>query len=142
MDIRQYMLLTERAIAGAFVANGLYVHVCGNVQGPHTLTFGLRLYEPTQKNITKALGLSGALEAAISDGPARIYTDRGMILVETPSPVPVVVDGTTLKGQGYAVPLGMTSRQAVTGVDFLANPHLLLVVPTNRGKTTPARLLA
>lgn len=141
-DIRQTMALTERAIAGVFVTHGLYVHLCGNVQGPHTLTFGLRLYEPTQKNITKALGLSAALEAAIADSPARVFTDRGMILVETPSPTPVVVDGTRLKGQGYAVPLGMTSRQTVAGVDLISNPHLLLVGPTNRGKTTAARLLA
>jgi hypothetical protein len=141
-DIRQYIALTERAIAGVFVAHGLYVHLCGNVQGPHTLTFGLRLYEPTQKNITKALGLSAALEAAITDSPARVYTDRGLILVETPSPIPMVVDGTRLKGQGYAVPLGLTSRQTVAGVDLLTNPHLLLVGPTNRGKTTTARLIA
>jgi hypothetical protein len=141
-DIRHYLNLTERAIAGVFVAHGLYVHLCGNVQGPHTLTFGLRLYEPTQKNIMKALGLSAALEAAIADSPARVFTDRGMILVEIPSPTPVLVDGTRLKGQGYAVPLGMTSRQTVAGVDFITNPHLLLVGPTNRGKTTAARLIA
>lgn len=142
MKLQQYMTMMEQAIAGVFVAHGLYVHLCGNVQGPHTLTFGLRLYEPTQKNITKALGLSAALEAAIADSPARVYTDRGLILVETPSPTPVVVDGTRLKGQGYAVPLGLTSRQTVAGVDFIANPHLLLVGPTNRGKTTAARLVA
>lgn len=141
-DIRQTMTLTERAIVGVFVAHRLYVHLCGNVQGPHTLTFGLRLYEPTQKNITKALGLSAALEAAIADSPVRVYTDRGTLLVETPSPTSVVVDGTRLQGQGYAVPLGMTSRQTVAGVDFMTNPHLLLVGPTNRGKTTAARLLA
>jgi len=142
MNIGQHLALTERAIAGAFVANGLYVHLCGNVQGPHTLTFGLRLYEPTQRNITKALGLAGALEAAISDSPVRIYTDRGLLLIETPSPVAVPVDGVRLKGQGLAVPLGMTSRQSITGIDFAVNPHLLLVGPTNRGKTTAARLIA
>jgi DNA segregation ATPase FtsK/SpoIIIE-like protein len=142
MDIRQYMALTERAIASAFVSHGLYVHLCGSVQGAHTLIFGLCLYEPTQKNITKALGLSAALEAAIADSPVRIYTDRGVILVETPSPMPVTVDGARLKGQGFAVPLGMTSRQSIAGIDLALNPHLLLVGPTNRGKTTAARLVA
>ena len=141
-DIRHTITLAERAIAGAFVNNGLYVHLCGNVQGPHTLTFGLRLYEPTQRNINKALRLSGAVETAVSDSPVRIYMDRGVILVETPSPMPASVDGRRLKGQGFAVPLGMTSRQTVNGVDLVANPHLLLVGPTNRGKTTAARLLA
>ncbi|MCB0188160.1 MAG: hypothetical protein KDE31_28020, partial [Caldilineaceae bacterium] len=137
-----HITLTERAIAGAFANNGLSVHLCGNVQGPHTLTFGLRLYDPTQRNLNKALGLSAAVEAAIADSPARIYMDRGVLLVETPSPMPTSVDGRRLRGQGLAVPLGMTSRQTVSGVDLIANPHLLLVGPTNRGKTTAARLLA
>lgn len=141
-DIRQLIALTEQAIAGAFVNNGLTVHLCGNVQGPHTLTFGLRLYEPTQRNLNKALGLAGAVEAAISDSPVRIYMDRGVILIETPSPMPASVDGRRLRGRAFAVPLGMTSRQTVSGVDLVANPHLLLVGPTNRGKTTAARLLA
>ena len=142
LDINNHITLLERTIAGAFVNNGLYVHLCGTVQGPHTLTFGLRLYEPTQRNINKALGLSGAVEAAVSDSPVRIYMDRGVILIETPSPVPMPVDGRRLKGKDFAVPLGMTSRQTVNGVDLVANPHLLLVGPTNRGKTTAARLLA
>lgn len=142
MDIKRHMLLIENAIAGAFVNNGLYVHLCGSIQGPHTLTFGLRLYEATQKNINKALGLSGALEAAISESPVRVYMERGVIMVEVPSPEPVLVDGSRLAGQGFAVPLGMTSRQTVAGVDLAGNPHLLLVGPTNRGKTTAARLIA
>lgn len=140
--LRHHINFTERAIASAFVRNSLYVHLCGNVQGPHTLTFGLRLHEPTQRHINKALTLAGAVEAAISDSPVRIYMDRGVILVETPSPAPVTVDGKKLHGEGFAVPLGMTSRQTVAGVDLIANPHLLLVGPTNRGKTTAARLIA
>src|SRR5262245_22825237 len=132
-DIRQHIALTERAIAGAFVANNLYVHLCGSVQGAHTLTFGLKLYEPTQKNINKALGLSGAIEAAVSESAVRIYLDKGVLMVETPSPIPMVIEGVRLRGQGFAVPLGMTSRQSVAGVDFIVNPHLLLVGPTNRG---------
>ena len=63
-------------------------------------------------------------------------------MVETPSPAPVLVDGCRIAGQGLAVPLGMTSRQSVAGVDLITNPHLLLVGPTNRGKTTAARLIA
>lgn len=142
MNIHNHIALLERAIAGAFVNNGLYVHLCGTIQGPHTLTFGLRLYEPTQRNLNKALGLAGAIETAISDSPVRVYMDRGVILIETPSPMPASVDGRRLKGQGLAIPLGLTSRQTVSGVDLQANPHLLLVGPTNRGKTTAARLLA
>lgn len=142
MNLQQHMTMVEQAIAGAFVNNGLPLHLCGSLQGPHTLTFGLRLYQPTQSNINKALKLAGAIEAAIIDSPARVYMDNGLLYVEVPSPTPVVVQGTTLRGQGMAVPLGMTARQTIAGIDFASNPHLLLVGPTNRGKTTAARLLA
>lgn len=142
MNLQQHMTMVEQAIAGAFVNNSLALHLCGSLQGPHTLTFGLRLYQPTQTNINKALKLSGAIEAAIVDSPVRVYMDNGLIYVEVPSPTPVVVPGTTLHGQGLAVPLGMTARQTITGIDFVANPHVLLVGPTDRGKTTAARLLA
>lgn len=142
MNLQQHMTMVEQAIAGAFVNNGLPLHLCGSLQGPHTLTFGLRLYQPTQSNINKALKLAGAIEAAIVDSPARVYMDNGLLYVEVPSPTPVVVQGTTLRGQGLAVPVGMTARQTIAGIDFAVNPHLLLVGPTNRGKTTAARLLA
>jgi len=140
--IHHHIAFLERAIAGAFLQNGLAVQLCGNVQGPHTITVGLRLHEATQRNLNKALRLAGAVEAAVTDSPVRLYLDRGVILVETPSPVPQPVDGRRLRGQGLALPLGVTSRQTVCGVDLMANPHLLLVGPTNRGKTTAARLLA
>jgi hypothetical protein len=142
MNLQQQMTLVEQAIAGAFVNNGLPLHLCGSLQGPHTLTVGLRLYQPTQANLNKALKLAGAIEAAIVDSPVRIYMDNGLLYVELPSPSPVVVQGATLRGGGLAVPVGMTARQTVAGIDFAANPHLLLVGPTNRGKTTAARLLA
>ena len=142
VNLQQHMAVIEQAIAGAFVNNGLALHVCGSLQGPHTLTYGLRLYQPTQANLNKALKLSGAIEAAIVDSPARVYMDNGLIYVEVPSPTPTVVEGTKLQGHELAVPLGMTARQTIAGIDFVTNPHLLLVGPTNRGKTTAARLLA
>ncbi len=142
MNLQQHMAMAEQAIAGAFINNGLAIHLCGSLQGPHTLTYGLRLYQPTQPNLNKALRLSGAIEAAIVDSPARVYMDNGLIYVEIPSPTPLVVEGTTMQGQGLAVPIGMTARQTIAGIDFENNPHVLLVGPTNRGKTTAARLLA
>jgi hypothetical protein len=136
------MALIERAIASAFVNDNLPIHLLRGQQGPHTLTFVLRLYQPTKANLAKALKLAGAVEAAIGARPVRIYSERGLIYVETPSPCPVVLAGSTLRGAGLAVPLGMTARRAIAGVDFSANPHLLLVGPTNAGKTTAARTLA
>lgn len=142
VNLQQHMAIAEQAIAGTFVNHGLAIHLCGSLQGPHTLTYGLRLYQPTQANLNKALRLSGAIEAAIVDSPVRVYMDNGLIYVEIPSPTPTTVEGAKLQGQGLAVPLGMTARQTIAGIDFESNPHLLLVGPTNRGKTTAARLLA
>ena len=47
-DLRRHMALVEQAIASAFVNDGLPVHLLGGTQGPHTLTFALRLYQPTK----------------------------------------------------------------------------------------------
>ena len=139
--VAQYMALAEQRIAAAFVADGLYVHLAGGVQGPHTLTFGLKLYEPTAANIAKALRLKNAVEAALGDAPARIYTERGVVLVEAPSPWPAVIEARSLKGQHLAVPLGITSRRLITGVDFSepSQAHVVFVGPSGRGKSTAMR---
>jgi hypothetical protein len=136
------MALIERAIASAFVNDNLHIHLLRGQQGSHTLTFALRLYQPTKANLAKALKLASAVEAAIGDSPVRIYSERGIIFVETPSPSPVQIAGNSLRGAALAVPLGMTARRTIAGVDFSTNPHLLLVGPTNAGKTTAARALA
>src|SRR5438045_4950526 len=104
-DVRQYMALIEQAIGAAFVNDGLPVHLLGGNQGPHTLTFALRLYQPTKANLAKALKLAGAVEAAIGDSPVRIYSESGVLFVEAPAPVPVIVYGHTLQGAGVAVPV-------------------------------------
>jgi DNA polymerase III delta prime subunit len=136
------MAMLERAIGAAFVNNGLHIHHLGGVQGPHTFTFAMRLYQPTAANLTKAKRLGPAIEASIGDSPARVYTEQGLVWVEVPSPWPSNVPGSTLRGKGLAVPLGLTSRKAIAGWDAERDPHLLIVGPTGRGKTTAARAVA
>ena len=140
--MRAYMQQVEAAIAGAFVNDKLAIHLLGGVQGPHTLTFGIRLYNPTKANVARALGLAPAIEATTGVSPVRVYSEQGAVLVEVPSPTPVIIDGTRYAGEGLAIPLGMTGRRGIVGVDFIRNPHLLLVGPTGRGKTTAARVIA
>src|SRR6476620_1253395 len=103
--VRQYMALIEQAIGAAFVNDGLYVHLLSGNQGPHTLTFGLRLYQPSKANLAKALKLAGAVEATIGDSPVRIYTERSVIFVEVPSSVPVIIASNALHGHGLAIPI-------------------------------------
>lgn len=140
--VHTYMRMSEGRIGQAFVNDGLYVHHCGGWQGPHTISFGLRLYEPRAGNIQKALKLGPALEAAVAVSPVRVYTDQGVIFVEIPSPWPQVVPGAQLRGQRLAVPLGLTPRKTVAGIDFEANPHVLAVGPTGKGKSTAMRAIA
>lgn len=141
-QVQAYMRVAEQQIGAAFVGDGLYCHMAGAWQGPHTLTFALRLYEPRQANINRALKLAGAIEARIGASPVRVYSDTGVIFCEIPSPWPVTVGGPTLHGQRLAVPLGVTPRKTIAGLDFATRPHLLAVGPTRRGKTTALRALA
>lgn len=142
VTMNSIMAPIEQAIAAAFVADRLSIHLVGGVQGPHTLTFGVKLYQPTKGNVAKALALSGAIESTTSLSPVRLYSERGLIFVEVPSPKPVIVDGTTLQGEDLAVPVGLSARRGIVGIDFINSPHVLLVGPTNRGKTTAARGIA
>jgi len=139
--LRQQMGMIERVIGQTFYSNGLHVHLCGGIQGPHTLTFGVRLYEPTAQNLAKAARLGTAVESAIGDSPARIYNEAGIVWVEMPSPWPMVTPGAQLRGRGLALPLGLTSK-SIAGIDFEETPHALIVGPTGRGKTTAARAMA
>lgn len=140
--VAAFMRLAEQRIGAAFVADGLYCHLAGAWQGPHTLSFALRLYEPRAANMAKALRLGPALEAAVNASPVRVYSDQGVIFAEIPSPWPQVVPARVLRGDRLAVPLGLTPRKTIAGVDFAAVPHLLAVGPTGRGKSVAMRALA
>ncbi len=141
-DLQTFAHLVERGIGGAFAADKLACHILRTLQGPHTLTTALRLYQPTRSNVAKAEKLGPSVEAHTGVGPVRIFTQAGVIYVETPSPVGVTVPGAALLGEGLAVPIGMTSLRAVAGWDAEREPHLLLLGPTGKGKTTAARLIA
>ena len=60
-------------------------------------------------------------------------------MIEVPSPEPVVIKGSTVQGEGLSVPIGMSSRREIVGIDFDADSHLLIVGATNKGKTVCAR---
>ena len=142
--VRRYMHMAEQRIGAAFLAERLHCHLAAGWQGPHTLTFSVKLYQPTAPNIAKAMRLGPAVEAMLGDGPVRIASQAGAILVETPSPWPVAVESARLRGTGMAVPVGISGRRTVEGID-LGDPnqaHILAVGPSGRGKTTALRSIA
>lgn len=142
MNIRTAAVQFENGIRAAFSAEKVGAHIVTILRGPHTLTGCLRLYEPTQANLTKVARLGQSIEARAGVSPIRIHSAAGIVYVEAPTPAPVVVPGETLAGDGLAVPLGLTPLRSVAGVDFERDSHLLLIGPTNGGKTTAARAVA
>lgn len=138
-DLLAYAANVHRGIAAAFVGDGLGAHAFTAIQAPHTLTYPFRLHNPTIGNVNKALRLNRAIEAMTNVSPVRITTEQGVILIEVPSPVPVVIPGNKLQGEGLAVPVGMSSRRSIVGVDFETDSHLLIVGATNKGKTVMSR---
>lgn len=143
-EVRAYMALVESIVGTTFVTEGMPLDLCGTIQGPQTITVSLRLYQSTSANHSrvKSIGMRRAIESALRRSPARIYYDQGLIYVEIPSPWPMTVDGTALRGKDLIVPLGTTTLNIPTGIDFLTDPHLIIVGPTRRGKTTAMRMLA
>jgi hypothetical protein len=142
MTMTQTMQATEQRILTACASNQLYAYRARGIQGPHTLSYALRLHDPTAGNLRKAGGLGPAIEAAIGDGPVRVYSERGLLWVEVPSPAPCNWPGKSLEGRGLAVPLGVGARRNIVGNDFEQSPHLLIVAPTGAGKTTAMRTIA
>lgn len=138
-DLLAYSANVHRGIAAAFVGDGLGAYAYSAIQAPHTLTYPFRLDRPTIGNVNKALRLNRAIEAMTNVSPVRITTEQGLVMVEVPSPVPVVIEGSTLQGEGLAVPVGMSSRREIVGVDFEQDSHLLIVGATNKGKTVASR---
>lgn len=142
MDIRSAAAQLEEGIRAAFIAEKLGCHIVRTVRGPHTLTTGIRLYEPDVKSLARVGRMAQAIEARAGVSPIRIHSQAGLVYVEAPSPQPIVVPGAALSGQGLAIPLGLTPLRAVAGLDFDRDSHLLLVAPTNGGKTTAAKAVA
>ena len=66
-NIRTYAHLVEQGIGAAFAADKLACHILRTLQGPHTLTTALRLYQPTKTHVAKAekLGVSVLDEAGL-----------------------------------------------------------------------------
>ena len=142
-DVRTYATSAEREILRAFAHHDILVASYGCKQGPQTLTYALRLIQNTLEQRSKALRLSKVIEGAIMDTPVRMRDRNGYIYVEIPSPVAVPVLASNLKGEGLAVPIGMTASRNVRGLDFAnqATAHTVIVAASGKGKTTAGRSL-
>src|SRR2546421_8165902 len=109
--IRQYIAWAEQRIATLMIREGLHVGCLGVIQGPLTITFRVRLLQPSHQALTKLLGLGPALATIIQVEGVRVNQSATSILIELPSPVKRTPTAAYLATytQGLTVCVGLTS---------------------------------
>lgn len=137
--IEAYATSAQQGIAAAFVQNGIGAHWLKAVQGPQTISYALKLHNPTTKNIGAALNLSRSIESCTGISSVRITIESGVLWVEIPSIEASTVHTQLLQGDGLRVPVGLSSRRAVLGIDFDHDSHLIAAGLTNAGKSCAVR---
>lgn len=143
MDLERYTAWAAQQIGQAFVKQQIGVTLRQRVAGPRALTFVLELHDPDPRAITTALKLGPTLEATLAADQVDIRKQNGLIHITLPNPSPGLLPVRRLRGQGLAVPLGLTRRNDLVGVDFTEphSAHLLLVGPTGGGKSNAGRAI-
>lgn len=140
-DIRQWMAWAEERLAILMIQEGLAVGLAQAIQGPMTVTFRLRLLQPSKSSLAKLLSLGSAIGQALQTSQARISDSARGVLIELPSPAPKTPTAELLarKSLGLSVALGLNSFREPVVLDFQRWPHLLAVGPTRRGKSQALR---
>ncbi len=87
-DIRQWIAWAEERLAILMIQEGLQVGLAQAIQGPMTVTFRLRLLQPSKASLAKLLSLGPAIGQALQASGARISDTARGILIELPSPQP------------------------------------------------------
>lgn len=142
MDITTAAAQLENGIRDAFTTEKLGCHIVKIVRGPHTLTAVLRLYDPDVKSLRLVNRMGPTIAARAGVRAVRVQSEAGFVYVEAPSPETIIVDGSTMQGQGVVVPVGLSPLRVPVGVDFGKDYHMLFVAPTGGGKTTSMRVVA
>ena len=130
-----------RQVQGAFIGQGLPVDLELRIQGARTVTVILAPIGFGLAEMAKVQRMEPVIQAALRVSPVRITQEHGRIFVEFPSPRPALIRGTCpeFRRAGLQVGLGLTTRNQVASIDLARDPHVLLVGPTRRGKSTAAR---
>lgn len=142
-QIIRWIAWAERSLASLAISEGLHIGLAQAIQGPMTITFRLRLLQPSKTSLSKLLAMGPTIQQALQVSSVRISgTDRG-ILIEVPSPYPRTPGASYLarKSRGLQIALGLNSMREPVLLDFQRHPHLLCVGPTRRGKTQALRSL-
>lgn len=135
--IRQYIAWTEQRIARLVINEGLHIGLVKVTQGPLTITFQLRLLQPSRTAVNKLLHLGDAIAEAIQAEAVRIARVAGTFAIEIPSPIQRTPSSADLlrHSQGIQVCVGLDSLRRPVHVNLRQHGVLLWVGPSRRGKT-------
>lgn len=139
--IRQWVAWAEQRIAHAVIAEDLSCGLCEVKQGPLTVTFRVRLLQPSPANLRKMLALAPTLAQVLQVEGVRVTDTAQGILIELPSPQPRTPTGQLLATHthGLTVALGLDQWRQPVRVDLRLHPTLLFIGPPRRGKTSAMR---
>lgn len=125
------------------VGEGLRCGLLGVVQGPITLTYRVRLMQPSPGALRRLLGMGPALTQALQCSTVRVGQGEGAVLIEVPLPTaaqrtPTALD-MTRHTAGLRVAVGMDAMRRPVHVDLQQHGAVFWIGPSRRGKTQSLR---
>ncbi|GIV73557.1 FtsK/SpoIIIE domain-containing protein [Caldilinea sp.] len=140
-DLLTWIRWVESRIAAVAIHEQLYLRVVDATRGPMTVTFTVRLLQPSPAGLRRVLNLGPALAQALQVDAVRVADTARGIHIEIPSPAPRTPTATWLAQHthGTRVAVGMDSFRHPVVVDLADYPSLLFVGPTRKGKTEAAK---
>jgi len=140
-SMKQYVAWADRRIGRLVVAEGLHCGLLGVTQGPLTLTFRVRLLNPSPTALRKLLALDRALSQALQVSGVRVTMQPGHVAIEIPSPQPRTPSAGQLAraSRGLSVAVGFDAQRRPVSVDLSEHGALFWIGPSRRGKTQSMR---
>lgn len=135
--VRQYIAWAEKRIAALVVAEGLHCGLLGAVQGALTITYRVRLLQPTPSALKRLLSMGPALSQALQCEAVRVVDTAGAVLIEIPSPVQRTPTALELAAAtaGVRACVGVDSLRKPIHVDLQQHGAIFWIGPSRRGKT-------
>ena len=141
MDVKLYARDQVKALDAVLKREKLSAALMATVQGPLTLTYRLRVSNPTKQAIGQLLGLDTALQAALMVESVRIAQVSGLIEIQIPSPAPITPTAAQMAdvSEGLNVAVGWDTMSRPVYIDFAQHGAMFWIGPSRRGKTQSMR---
>lgn len=123
------------AVLQSFYRAGVPVRPVAFVHSAIGIRCSVQLKRATPAQLQLAMNAGRTIEAALRCSGVQVRWAAGCIVVEIPLPGAIIY-ASRLQAKGLALPVGMDMQGNPVYMDFAANPHLLVLGPTQFGKTT------